>query len=118
MELVLTVCFGQWSRIILEMVFATGILHKSCITIKEMWNSFFPRPIEKIGVVSSVMDQEDSRSLPNIEAAGKEARPTTGQAELGGQVRSQAGAWERGKNQSFLVPKLLLGNALGIKALL
>jgi hypothetical protein len=51
--------------------------------------------------------------------AGTEARQTTGQAELGGQVRSQAGAWERGENQqSFLVPKLQLGNALGIKALL
>jgi hypothetical protein len=39
-----------------------------------------------------------SRALPAMKAASPEARPTTGQAELGGQVRSQAGAWERGFN--------------------
>jgi len=38
------------------------------------------------------------RLLPAIKAASPLARPYTGQAELGGQVRSQAGAWERGKS--------------------
>jgi len=37
------------------------------------------------------------RLLPALKAASTPARPYTGQAELGGQVRSQAGAWERGK---------------------
>jgi hypothetical protein len=35
--------------------------------------------------------------MPAIQAASPPARPYTGQAELGGQVRSQAGAWERGQ---------------------
>jgi len=37
------------------------------------------------------------RLLPAIKAASPLARPYTCQAELGGQVCSQAGAWERGK---------------------
>jgi hypothetical protein len=37
------------------------------------------------------------RLLSAIKVASPLARPYTGQAELGGQVRSQAGAWERGK---------------------
>jgi len=37
------------------------------------------------------------RLLPAIKAASPRARPYTSQAELGGQVRSQAGAWERGQ---------------------
>ena len=41
--------------------------------------------------------QATGRLLPAIKAASPPARPYTGQAELGGQVRSQAGAWERGQ---------------------
>ena len=37
------------------------------------------------------------RLLPAVKAASPRARPYTGQAELGWQVCSQAGAWERGK---------------------
>ena len=53
------------------------------------------------------------RLLPAIKAASPLARPYTGQAELGGQVRSQAGTWERGKkgcaSQQDLWVKVRLG---------
>jgi hypothetical protein len=55
MKFVLFANFGKRARTTLEMDFATDILHRSCITIKEIWNIFFPRPIEEIGVGNSAV---------------------------------------------------------------